>query len=122
MANLANAYIFAGRDEDALSLHQKALEFRQGALTANHPDIGLPSPPLRPIHLLTFGARAGCSMLAVATQYFLVGRRQEGLDLSQKAVELLQRVLPPNHPTLKNALSGHNVMCGMQSMMGSAHC
>ena len=47
MANLANAYIFAGRHEDALSLHQKALEFRQGALSANHPDIGAPSPPAR---------------------------------------------------------------------------
>lgn len=45
MQNLANAYLFAGRHDDALSLHQKALEFRQGALPANHPDIGAPSPP-----------------------------------------------------------------------------
>jgi hypothetical protein len=44
MANLANAYIFAGRHDDALSLHQKALEFRQGALPANHPDIGALTP------------------------------------------------------------------------------
>ena len=50
MANLANAYIFAGRHDDALSLHQKALEFRQGALPANHPDIGAPSPPAHNSH------------------------------------------------------------------------
>ncbi len=47
MANLANAYIMAGRHADAFSLHQKALDFRQSALPAGHPDIGAP-PPIPP--------------------------------------------------------------------------
>jgi hypothetical protein len=41
MQNLANAYLFEGRLEDALSLHQKALDFRQRVLPSNHPDIGV---------------------------------------------------------------------------------
>ena len=45
MQNLANAYLFEGRLEDALSLHQKALDFRQRVLPSNHPDIGVMSVP-----------------------------------------------------------------------------
>jgi hypothetical protein len=39
-------------------------------------------------------------MHLIAQTYSLLGRRQEGLELNQKAVEFLQRVLPPNHPTI----------------------
>ena len=39
-------------------------------------------------------------MHLIAQTYSLLGRRQEGLELNQKAVEFVQRVLPPNHPTI----------------------
>jgi hypothetical protein len=58
-----------------------------------------PRPP-RALHVLTFGGLAGISMHLIAQTYSMMGRRQEGLDLNKKAVEFLQRVLPPNHPTI----------------------
>jgi hypothetical protein len=40
MLNLALSYGYVGRNEDALELHQKTLEFVQRVLPKNHPDIG----------------------------------------------------------------------------------
>ena len=119
MANLANGYLMAGRLEEALSLHEKALEFRRGTLSSNHPEIGALASLCAQIHVLTFGAYAGKNMHCIAQTYCLMGRRQEALDLNKKAVEFLQRVLPPNHPTISKAGVAHvmcdyNLMCGEQ--------
>ena len=40
MCNLANTYGALGRNQDALVLKEKTLEFRRLVLTANHPHIG----------------------------------------------------------------------------------
>jgi hypothetical protein len=46
-------------------------------------------------------------MHLIAQTYCMMGRRQEGLDLNKKAVEFLQRVLPPNHPTIGKSDAAH---------------
>ena len=119
MAHLANGYAMAWRLEEALSLHNKALDFRRGTLSSNHPEIGALASPSAQVHVLTFGAYAGKNMHCIATTYCLMGRRQEGLDLHKKAIEFLQRVLPPNHPTIgktgaAHVLCDHDLMCGEQ--------
>ena len=40
MGNLAGTYGKLGRHQDALVMHEKALEFLQRVLPKNHPDIG----------------------------------------------------------------------------------
>ena len=40
MCNLANTYGALGRNQDALVLKEKTLEFRRRVLAANHPHIG----------------------------------------------------------------------------------
>jgi hypothetical protein len=40
MGNLANSYFQVGRHQDALSMGEKALEFRRRVLPENHPEIG----------------------------------------------------------------------------------
>jgi hypothetical protein len=40
MSNLAATYSHLGRDQDALVLQEKALEFDRRVLPENHPDIG----------------------------------------------------------------------------------
>jgi hypothetical protein len=41
MCNLAATYSALGRDQDALVLEEKTLEFRRRVLPENHPRIGL---------------------------------------------------------------------------------
>ena len=41
MGNLANTYSDLGRDQDALVMKEKTLEFRRRVLPENHPDIGV---------------------------------------------------------------------------------
>jgi len=41
MSNLANTYSALGRQQDALVLQEKALEFLCRVLPENHPDIGV---------------------------------------------------------------------------------
>ena len=41
MSNLALTYSELGRDQDALVLREKTLEFRRRVLPENHPDIGV---------------------------------------------------------------------------------
>jgi hypothetical protein len=55
-------------------------------------------------------------MHCIAITYYLMDKRQQGLDLDQKALEFLQRVLPPNHQYLgkfggARVLSGCDLMC-----------
>jgi hypothetical protein len=40
MNNLATTYSHLGRNQDALVLQEKTLEFRRRVLPENHPDIG----------------------------------------------------------------------------------
>ncbi len=41
MLNLANTYCALGRHQDALVLHEKALQFFRRVLPENHPSIGV---------------------------------------------------------------------------------
>ncbi len=55
-------------------------------------------------------------MHCIALTYYFMGKRQEGLDLSQKALDFLQRVVPPNHHYLgkfgvARVMSGSDVTC-----------
>ncbi len=40
MSNLASSYGALGRQQDALAMQEKMLEFRRHVLPENHPDIG----------------------------------------------------------------------------------
>ena len=40
MGNLANSYSALGRQQEALEMREKTLEFRRRVLPENHPDIG----------------------------------------------------------------------------------
>ncbi len=40
MSNLANSYSDLGRQQEAVEMKEKTLEFRRRVLPENHPDIG----------------------------------------------------------------------------------
>lgn len=44
MANLASAYAALGRNEDALALDERVLQFMRRALPENHPNLGNSGP------------------------------------------------------------------------------
>ena len=78
--DLANAYQFSGRFEDAASLHQENLVVVDRVLGPEHPD--------------TLGTTNN-----LASALNLAGRFQEATKLHEVNLEVLMRVFGPEHPT-----------------------
>ncbi len=99
MSNLAGTYIMLGRPQDALALLERVLELYQRALPEDHPNIGA----VHASGFIVFGFDAcfeysGDAMYNLAAGYDqCVGRQQDAMMMSEKALEFRRRVLPADH-------------------------
>jgi len=84
MANLASTYSKLGRHQDALVLHQKALEFRRRVLPENHPEVGM-------------------SCFNISLSYGEAGDFHRAIERAREALRMFQAALPPSHPNIKAA-------------------
>jgi tetratricopeptide (TPR) repeat protein len=84
MGNLANTYSALGRDQDALAMQEKLLEFQQRVLPGNHPEIGI-----------------SCLNLGLSCEN--VGDLPRALQFAREALRILQATLPLSHPHVKQA-------------------
>ena len=97
MLNLANSYAELGRDQEALVLREKTLEFMRG-VTENHPDKGETKLPL--VQMVCDLLFPGDAMFNLAMSYSSIGRHQDALALLEQTLELRRRVLPGNDPKI----------------------
>ena len=84
MSNLATLYSGHGRHQDALAMHEKALELRRHLLPVNHPDNG-----------------AACMNAGVS--YLASGDLLRALEFVREALRIFQATLPPSHPYVQRA-------------------
>jgi len=84
MGNLANTYSELGRDQDALVLQEKTLEFRRRVLPENHPDIGT-------------------SCYNISLSYRQAGDFHRAIERAREALRIFQAALPPSHPRVEQA-------------------
>jgi len=84
MNNLAATYFALERDQDALDLLEKTLEFWRRALPENHPNIGL-------------------SCFNISLSYQQAGNFHRAIDRAREALRTFQAALPPSHPHVKMA-------------------
>ena len=84
MSNVAAMYSRLGRDQDALVLQEKTLEFQRRVLPENHPEIG-------------------SSCLNISKSYCLVDDFHRGNERAREALRIFQTALPPSHPHVKMA-------------------
>ncbi len=100
MMNLANSYAALGREQDALVLREKTLDFMRRVGPQNHPDKG--ATQTAPVHIyMTCDLHfPGDAMFCLAVSYSFFGRHQDALALFEQALELRQRVLPENDPKI----------------------
>ena len=80
--NLANAYEFAGRLNEAIELHEQNLADRERVLGADHPD--------------TLASRNN-----LAYAYWSAGKRDEAIGLFERNLAEAPRVLGPDHPNTR---------------------
>ncbi len=81
------------RDQDALVLREKTLEFMR-RVTQNNPEKGESKlPPVQMVCDLLF---PGDAMFNLSVSYSSIGRHQDALALLEQTLELRRRVLPGN--------------------------
>jgi serine/threonine protein kinase/tetratricopeptide (TPR) repeat protein len=85
--NLANAYHYAGKTQEALKLFEETLERRKAVLGARHPAT------------LT-------SMSSVAYAHAALGRTQDAIKLHAQAFQLCKDTLGPDHPDTLASMVG----------------
>jgi len=100
MHNLAVTYGDLERYQDALALQEKTLEFLRRVLPENHPHIGVIRLCLLIRRLTLSRSVPGNAMNSLAVTYGELGLHQDALELRDKTLEFLQRVLPENHPDI----------------------
>ena len=84
MGNLAATYTALGRNQDALVMVEKTLEFQRRVLPENHPHIGI-----------------SCLNLGISCHE--VGDLHRALQFAREALRILQATLPPSHPHVTDA-------------------
>ncbi len=100
MNALAVTYGELGRDQDALVLLEKTLEFQRRVLPENHQDIGVMRSCLLIVRVTLTRSVLGTAMGNLAGTYCKLGRDQDALVLREKTLEFRRRVLPENHPDI----------------------
>jgi hypothetical protein len=81
MNNLAITFKAVHRNDEALQLFEKALQFRRRVLPAHHPQIGQ-------------------SMMNLSSALCTVSRFTDALAMSGTAVDFFRQHMPPGHPEL----------------------
>ena len=84
MSNLAATYDALGRQQDALALEEKTLEFRRRVLPQNHPEIGI-------------------SCFNISSSYRQAGDFHRAIERAREALRIWQAALPPSHPHVQMA-------------------
>jgi tetratricopeptide (TPR) repeat protein len=86
MNNLANCYFNAGRNQEALKLHEETLKLRKDILGAHDP-------------------KTLESMNNLAISYAEVGRTRDAVELLEEALQLTKAKLGPDHPMTLTTMS-----------------
>ena len=127
--NIAAEYLHIGEYSKALSFYEKALEILQKTLPPNHPDLATSYSNIAAVYQtwestqkhfrftkthLKFDKKLFLQIILLATSYNNIaavyeqhGRVLKALSFYEKALEILQKTLPPNHPDL--ATSYNNI-------------
>ncbi len=99
MNNLSATYHILKRHEDALVLQLKTHQLELRTLPENHPNIGVTSLWC----CLTFNQMLvvlGNTMSNLAASYSELGQHEHAVEMQEKAIEFIRRVLPENHPNI----------------------
>jgi hypothetical protein len=100
MQNLTGTLTALGRNQEALVMSEKLLEFQRRVLPEHHPHIGeCVKMIIRPEFLMP-DCVAADAMAVLALNYDKLGRHQDALMLWEKTLEFHRRVLPENHPQI----------------------
>ena len=108
-----------GRQEDALAMEEKVLEFRRRVLPEDHPDIGeghvwsgvACGGVIVGRWIDVFVLRAGLAMGILASTYSALGRHEDALAMNERVLELFRRVLPEDHPDIGEGHVWSGVAC-----------
>ena len=100
MMHVGHAHVHLGQHQQALAIFQQALDMCHLRFPENHPLIGTFSSLIPQIPVAFIFTAAGDVMVALSSSYSETGQVQEALAMSEKALALLRRTMPENHPNL----------------------